>query len=418
MPPWGRPSGGRGNGPSRRGPKQRQQWDYERYIQELDSEDELEQGVGLNELFQSDKLHFTGVDMSDRSRDQRQLDYSYTSETSDEVDGDTNDGTGETMQLALRDKEELLVQKALERIRRAQLLGKTNVKLTKPELDALERKRRKDQARREREDSSLRPGERRRSSSQSKGSLGKAPKGSGQRTIRTPISALDYEGFSGPGSTAVGLIRSGVHDASAQTRPNAYPPASQYGPSKPPDSRSSSAHSHRRETPPLLPPQGHTQKKRYFSVPESSYTPPTSRTPPSPRPLPDDPDWIPRPRSSSSLSSYDPRQYQTYSPSIPQLPSHYNRDRRTASGPPDVVYPPLRRTAPLARAYAAATGPTGLRRELSADYATDYIGSRGFCEYDEDGQALPSDPSYYSQSHSISSGQDYSSSDRPRRGFR
>ena len=45
------------------------------------------------------------------------------------------------VQLAMRDKEDQLVEKALERIRRAQMLGKKNVRLSQRELDALERKR-------------------------------------------------------------------------------------------------------------------------------------------------------------------------------------------------------------------------------------------------------------------------------------
>lgn len=45
------------------------------------------------------------------------------------------------VQLAMRDKEDQLVDQALERIRRAQLLGKKNVRLSKRELDALERQR-------------------------------------------------------------------------------------------------------------------------------------------------------------------------------------------------------------------------------------------------------------------------------------
>ncbi|KAJ6155062.1 hypothetical protein N7470_005628 [Penicillium chermesinum] len=45
------------------------------------------------------------------------------------------------VQLAMRDKEDQLVETALERIRRAQMLGKKNVKLSKRELEALERRR-------------------------------------------------------------------------------------------------------------------------------------------------------------------------------------------------------------------------------------------------------------------------------------
>ena len=51
------------------------------------------------------------------------------------------------MQIALRDKEDILVEKALQRIRRAQELGKTNVRLSKSEIEALQRKREKDSRR-------------------------------------------------------------------------------------------------------------------------------------------------------------------------------------------------------------------------------------------------------------------------------
>ncbi|KAL8918495.1 MAG: hypothetical protein Q9208_007302 [Pyrenodesmia sp. 3 TL-2023] len=70
------------------------------------------------------------------------------------------------MQVALRNKEDLLVQQALERIRRAQVLGKRNVKLTQPEIDALERKRRQDEARRTRVGSGSTQLDKRRSSGQ------------------------------------------------------------------------------------------------------------------------------------------------------------------------------------------------------------------------------------------------------------
>ena len=72
------------------------------------------------------------------------------------------------MQIALRDKEELLVQKALESIHRAQMLGRTNVKLTQPEIDALERKRRKDEAESARRKPEMKKADRRRSSGQSR----------------------------------------------------------------------------------------------------------------------------------------------------------------------------------------------------------------------------------------------------------
>lgn len=50
------------------------------------------------------------------------------------------------LQIALRDKEEALVQSALARIRRAQEKGKREVKLNQDEIDALEKRRKRMQA--------------------------------------------------------------------------------------------------------------------------------------------------------------------------------------------------------------------------------------------------------------------------------
>jgi hypothetical protein len=61
-----------------------------------------------------------------------------------DLDDDNVDSTvAYALQLAMKDKEEQLVEQALERIRRARVLGKRNVRLTQAELAALERKRRK-----------------------------------------------------------------------------------------------------------------------------------------------------------------------------------------------------------------------------------------------------------------------------------
>ncbi|KAL2808668.1 PRA1 family protein-domain-containing protein [Aspergillus granulosus] len=54
---------------------------------------------------------------------------------------DTNSTVAYAVQLAMKDNEEWLVEKALERIRRAHAEGQKNVTLSKRELEALERKR-------------------------------------------------------------------------------------------------------------------------------------------------------------------------------------------------------------------------------------------------------------------------------------
>ena len=118
-PHWGRPSGARsgrrrGGVSSDRGSDTH--YDQERRFEEvIDSEeedDDDEQGVGLDGSFQSDELHFTGTDIGRRSRRRRKYQYSDVSESSDdEVESDG--GRSGSMQIALRDKEEVLVQKAL-----------------------------------------------------------------------------------------------------------------------------------------------------------------------------------------------------------------------------------------------------------------------------------------------------------------
>ncbi|KLJ12479.1 hypothetical protein EMPG_12472 [Blastomyces silverae] len=60
------------------------------------------------------------------------------------VGGDPNSTMAYAMQLARRDKQAMLVERALGKIRRAQMEGQTKVKLSQRELDALEKKRQQD----------------------------------------------------------------------------------------------------------------------------------------------------------------------------------------------------------------------------------------------------------------------------------
>ncbi|KAL1972399.1 hypothetical protein VTN31DRAFT_6813 [Thermomyces dupontii] len=60
-----------------------------------------------------------------------------------DLDDDADSTVAYALQLAMQDKEELLVEKALAKIRRAHVLGKKNVRLSQEEIEALERKHRR-----------------------------------------------------------------------------------------------------------------------------------------------------------------------------------------------------------------------------------------------------------------------------------
>ncbi|KAF7597431.1 hypothetical protein BBP40_003678 [Aspergillus hancockii] len=117
--------------------------DGEARVEEIDSEEEclLRDGRGLY------VRQLAGMDIDGSSRWRRRMpkyDEFSEDESIDEVDYDLHDDGDSTMayavHLAMKD-EELLVEDALERIRHAQISGQKNVRLSKRELDALERKR-------------------------------------------------------------------------------------------------------------------------------------------------------------------------------------------------------------------------------------------------------------------------------------
>lgn len=120
-------------------------------MEELDSEDDFDsQGVGLasNALgrrFVSDPLRFTGVDLGDRDGNTRsRRAYAYQDEDDDETSEDDSeqDSEGEGgVRLPLVDpEEEALADAAMARIRRAQAKGRKDVKLSKEELAAYQRR--------------------------------------------------------------------------------------------------------------------------------------------------------------------------------------------------------------------------------------------------------------------------------------
>ena len=383
MPSWGRPSrAGKGKREKRRDRNTRH-WEEDRRFEEIDSDEDDGQGVGLHDSLISDKLYFTGADLGPRRRQPHKQDHSQSSESSGNEDN-MEDRSGGVMQVALRGKEEQLVQKAMERIRRAQLMGRSNVKLTKPEIDALERKRLKDYSTNKILGPKLRIADRRRVSDRLPKTVNEQ-KPSRRKAI-TLASVHDDHSFSGPkhttppGAEVSGSNGNPVYSATGQYQ---FLPAGSYGRSSRSGSRSTSAQSQQRYTPPLPGSQFRPAQTRYFSVPEHSRPSSMPQTPPLSRRLPDDPSWIPRPRSASSNHLYPAEniQHNAHSPPLHNLPSQFNQGRRNTSGQPEIQYTSTRRGAPLARAYATSSEPpipqtdatheVPLEHHVEVDYSDD-----------------------------------------------
>ncbi|EXF74736.1 prenylated Rab acceptor 1 [Colletotrichum fioriniae PJ7] len=148
------------------GAAQQGSWeDGTRVVEELE-ETELDnsdtQGVGLvsrGKRFASDPLRFTGTGVSDRTTALRRgYDYQHSDEDEDEDDSEDDSEASEEAsseddeeeeeeidwdQLSPRERDEALAQRALARIRRAQERGKLEVNLSKEEMAALERRRKR-----------------------------------------------------------------------------------------------------------------------------------------------------------------------------------------------------------------------------------------------------------------------------------
>ncbi|MCJ1384825.1 hypothetical protein MMC17_007943 [Xylographa soralifera] len=370
MPPWGRPLGAQEGKERKEREREQRAWDQQRRFEELDSDSDDGQGVHLDRSFAGDDLHFTGADLGRGLRNRGRQGSSDDSEHSeDAVDYDL--GNGSAMQVALRDKEEVLVQRAKERIRRAQAMGKISVKLPPSELDALERQLASEQAKGERPTLKTKSSGERRASGRVSSSQNVVTSTATRRKSRSSLAIANDRTASDSAQTAPpGFLVAGPDGRPIYAPFGYYPPSpvSPYGTSSRPTSRTGSTHS-LQHTPPLPQSQGRSQQKRYFSVPEQRPQASSgSRGTSSPRPLPDDPDWQPRARSTSNLPyPSDLHQYPTYSPPLPQMPMQYSQGRRNVSGP-EIGYGSL-------RPYAASSEPSLLRRE--------YSGSGGQYEQDD-----------------------------------
>ena len=339
MPPWGRPPGARLRG---RGWDPYQSWpQYDDRFEELETEDEALQGFA-QKRFASDELRFTGLDLGNA---RRRMDAYNENEMSDEEDYDRQTGLvrrGET-QLLLQEKEDMLVERALERIRRARALGKTNVKLSQAEIDALDRLERSQQP-------PPRPTP--------------APKAApkGKKTAATKTKAIeakkksDKSASSSPRRKAIEGRTRGRSTASNKSKkderddalvPYPLPPDPRYdyptgyrssAPNSRQQSRTNSAQSLRGQPQQSRPPYADPYHQyRYYSNPDIYGPRPPSNGSRVPRPDPSEPDWEPRARSSSSLVAYP----------IDQLPPQANpgtgRAPRFDPSDPRFASPPTRR---------------------------------------------------------------------------
>ena len=326
-----------------------QSWNYderfERFEEVEDSEDGAFNGVGLDRSFEtkrfaSDELRFTGIDLGSGRARQRRSEHApdgYTDFSESEEYGVGSD----TRLLILKEKEDLLVEQALERIARARALGKTNVKLSRTEIDALERAEQRNRPTAALP--ALKPASRTkkaapsksRAVAQRKGSKGAkaasdSPKvkaiepakrerggtlGRDDALVPYPISAEDEYGY-------YGLPRQDTRRSQHQS------------------ARSSRAPSSHRQVSLASQPMPYHQhpyfQGRYYSNPDvmQQYRPPSNSSRTS-RPDPSNPDWEPRARSTSSLVNYP----------IDQLPNPTQTSRAPRFDPNDPRYasPPPRR---------------------------------------------------------------------------
>lgn len=375
----GRPPGALSGGTRRRYP---QDWELrDPRFEELDSEDEDGQGVilDLNSVgardalargFVGDELYFDGYDVGQDRLSRRGM-YDFYGDEFDARQLEYRDQEGMAYQAAVREKEEELIQSAMERIARASSKGKTNVNLSEEEMEALERSRGQQPdppspplasppatpakpvakgkvSSRSNSSTSLASKARKRNS----GLFGSSPspaKSNSKAKVdrRAPAEqALSYP----TGQPPSGMMVTGPNGARVYA-PIAYhgPPSPELARSRPGSnapSRSGSKHRRREATPP-------DRTEGYPPYPPRYYLPPASVRPESSgsnRSLPDDINWYPpgpRHRSASNVqySGY-PSDYE----GAPALPAA--QGRRNFSGPADVRYSNLRHVTPSS-AYAS-----------------------------------------------------------------
>lgn len=284
-------------------------------VEELDSDETDVQGVGMvvsgNRRLVSDPLQFTGVELSRDGRQRRV----YVRDHSDEEHGEsTEEDTEESSEQdsddddseSARDLEDALVQSALARIRRAREKGRQDVKLSKEELRALERRRKRLEAEaKARERNASRGGRRK------------------EQRIAVPLDQLEAP----ISRIRAAASRSDISLAGHPGRGSRGPPMGVFPP--PNGSRSRPASSQRppsTHSSPSTFEYSHVQAPQNLRHVSDSSARTSSRLP---YPSDDEAEWRP---PSSSRDYRDPFQYQTAGPRSPYV-SGAAAARRNASGP-------------------------------------------------------------------------------------
>jgi hypothetical protein len=327
-------------------------------VEELDSDD-TDTGVGnlTGKRYASDSLRFTGGDLAPQGRARKTYEYS-ESDSNSEEDTSEDEGNESTAQVALRDKEEALVQSAMARIRRAQEKGKLDVKLQEDEWAALERRRQRLQAEKKRKDSDRSSGsERRRKNERPMVTVPITQVVSDTSRRRQSLRNMD-DSPPLPPSGPPGMRMEGPDGEMMYAPMGYYPPSSTNSPSR---ARSSSSltGSHRGIPAQLMAGGYPYATGRHLSEGSRPVSSAGARPP-----LPHEEAW--RPDSRGSREEYsgraiDPFEFQTSDG------EYGGGGRRYVSGPAEIMYSSLKRSPPMqaARPYPEREREPRRREETS-----------------------------------------------------
>lgn len=373
----------------------REEWAQRGVVEDVNSEGEYGQGqmVMVDEQgrnFFSDPLRFTGGDMAPSGAHSRHV-YAYQNDYSDDEETDSDESGGvdvSDQQVALRDKEEALVQSALARIRRAQEKGKIDVKLRQDELVALENRKRRLKA----EQEAAAKAKSAQSSRKGSASNGKKSKRDSPAMATVPLSqlGLDYGAASTSGADRPSSRRRSnnkvLNEAVLGAIPGApgvvvegadgritYAPISYSGsPSRPRSSSSLSAQKYG-------PRQGYGYPGYSGGRHVSDNTRPPSSASASPRPGPHEEGWVDSRRSSlsSQMSHHDPFAYQdrrgdcTPPRMIPEEDRrYYAQPQGSYSQPSGIQYSNVVRAPygdPRMMIQQSSSDPSMLRRQIHVE---------------------------------------------------
>ncbi|KAL2215643.1 hypothetical protein M432DRAFT_642660 [Thermoascus aurantiacus ATCC 26904] len=343
MPRWGRPPGARLGRQARR---RATPWedDYGR-IEEIQSGEEYGDHDMLLEDPSFDPRRTAKMGRGGMRGSQiRSYEYEEEEEETEPSDGedyDLDDDADSTVayavELAMMDREEWLVERALERIRRAHMLGKKNVRLSREERDALERKRLRANASKDslrKKDGKSRPSLDSKRKSKSKAE--KATKGTTDKETKRRSTSGSSKGWH-----ATPHPQSNDEAYGSRSRTNETPAGYYSSPRVRPSNSSQ-----RPRTPPLLPVppqqsdtsprvqhQQRSQKRHSATSDMRPYS--SSRSQPSSRPPPD------ALQGSSSTAVPNPRERLAYEHYVPLDARYGFHTRSTAPG--DTPYQPAYR---------------------------------------------------------------------------